>query len=360
MKEAATEHFQRQFPDTGHFEVKLYIKDTLGCEQEKLDTITVVSQPPITVSADTSICAGTSAQLWVSGGTTYIWTPNNSLDDDTLFNPVATPNATTVYTVTAKGSLGCPDLSKNITVTTMSLPNVDAGPQRQVCEFDSVRLQASGAASYIWKVSPYLRDTLAADTWVFPPNDMYFTVTGTGANGCKASDSVRIISIPRPQPVIDGPAKVCPGAEITLKATGGDAFLWNTGATGANLTTRIYDDERFWVQSSMLGCSGGSDTIDVVVDKAVLAAAFSTSRDTFFTGEPVGITNSSVGASAYTWFARTGFDPYTDSIPVIIYRKDGTYQITLVVRSATGCTDSVSHQIIILPGYVYFPECFYA
>ena len=53
------------------------------------------------VSNDTTICAGQSVQLSVSGGTTYIWNNANTLSSSTSDSPVATPTQTTTYIVSS-------------------------------------------------------------------------------------------------------------------------------------------------------------------------------------------------------------------------------------------------------------------
>ncbi|HLP51795.1 MAG TPA: hypothetical protein VK154_12995, partial [Chitinophagales bacterium] len=52
-------------------------------------------------SNDTTICAGTSAQLQTSGGTTYTWTPTTGLTGANTATPVAAPTATTTYVVSS-------------------------------------------------------------------------------------------------------------------------------------------------------------------------------------------------------------------------------------------------------------------
>ena len=53
------------------------------------------------VSNDTAICKGRSAQLHVSGGSSYTWTPSNTLNNQHSANPIATPTHTTAYVVTS-------------------------------------------------------------------------------------------------------------------------------------------------------------------------------------------------------------------------------------------------------------------
>lgn len=53
------------------------------------------------VSNDTTICAGQSVQLNVSGGSAYTWTPANTLSSSTSSTPIATPTQTTSYIVSS-------------------------------------------------------------------------------------------------------------------------------------------------------------------------------------------------------------------------------------------------------------------
>ena len=53
-----------------------------------------------------TICAGNSVQLSASGGNIYLWTPAASLDNASVYNPVASPTVTTTYTVTISNSSG--------------------------------------------------------------------------------------------------------------------------------------------------------------------------------------------------------------------------------------------------------------
>lgn len=76
------------------------VTDAIGCSSS--DTVTVWQEPlPDAVAGpDTTICFGQSAQLFASGGQTYIWSPAAGLNNTNIANPIATPLATTTYTVT--------------------------------------------------------------------------------------------------------------------------------------------------------------------------------------------------------------------------------------------------------------------
>lgn len=77
------------------------IPNASGCDSVITTTLTYA---PITVDAgsNTAICRGTSTTLQATGGLSYTWTPAGSLNSATIANPVATPDTTTTYTVTAQ------------------------------------------------------------------------------------------------------------------------------------------------------------------------------------------------------------------------------------------------------------------
>ena len=65
-----------------------------GCTSSAVSTVTVNPIPILTVNSPT-ICSGTSALLFATGGTTYVWN-NGSTNDSILVSPLTT----TTYTVT--------------------------------------------------------------------------------------------------------------------------------------------------------------------------------------------------------------------------------------------------------------------
>ncbi|HXP50355.1 MAG TPA: gliding motility-associated C-terminal domain-containing protein, partial [Bacteroidia bacterium] len=84
-------------------------KVTIG-QNACTDTISAfVTVTPIPISAccNTTISVGQSVQLSSSGGVLYSWLPASGLSCDTCANPFASPNTTTIYTVTITSDSGC-------------------------------------------------------------------------------------------------------------------------------------------------------------------------------------------------------------------------------------------------------------
>jgi|TARA_R110000737_G_scaffold33607_3_gene51930 gliding motility-associated-like protein len=79
---------------------------------------------------DTTINLGQSVDLFAIGDnlTSYVWTPNGTLSNPIIFDPVATPTETTTYTVTVTDDYGCTSsLPVTLTVLTdieLFIPNL--------------------------------------------------------------------------------------------------------------------------------------------------------------------------------------------------------------------------------------------
>ncbi len=78
-----------------------------GCTATTSATILGLNGPIVNVGKDDTINPGQSAQLSVSGGVSYLWSPATGLNSTTISNPLADPLITTNYTVTAIGLNGC-------------------------------------------------------------------------------------------------------------------------------------------------------------------------------------------------------------------------------------------------------------
>ena len=85
-----------------------YIVDANNGRCSSSDTITVgVYSVNVKAGPDQHILYGSTAQLTASGADFYTWTPANTLNNDSISDPIASPTATTTYTVTGRDSLGC-------------------------------------------------------------------------------------------------------------------------------------------------------------------------------------------------------------------------------------------------------------
>ena len=111
----------------GSFKFYLTITSSLGCTS--IDSVTLNTSPPVAMTltpGDVTINYGEHVQLDAinlsaasSGPLLYYWTPDDgTLDNPNINNPIATPKATTAYTVIGMNQFGCRDtVSETISVT---------------------------------------------------------------------------------------------------------------------------------------------------------------------------------------------------------------------------------------------------
>ncbi|MEZ5014656.1 MAG: choice-of-anchor L domain-containing protein [Chitinophagales bacterium] len=83
------------------------VTGTLASCVNTADVFVDIQDPTANAGADTTIYFGESAFLGASGGVAYAWSPTATLDDPNSQFPVATPDATTTYTVTVTTAIGC-------------------------------------------------------------------------------------------------------------------------------------------------------------------------------------------------------------------------------------------------------------
>ncbi|MBU0490093.1 MAG: PKD domain-containing protein [Bacteroidetes bacterium] len=301
------------------------------------DQLVVTFLTPTNANAgvDTSVCPGGSVQLIATGGTIYSWSPITDLSDPNIPNPIASPTATTTYTVTVDDGSGCTG-SDEITVAVNTAPAVDAGANATICEGDFTNLAASGADTYLWSPIQGLNDPNIANPIAAPVITTYYTVTGTAANGCTASDEVIITVNALPTASCGSDVAICFGGSTLLDGGSGSTFAWAPSAgldnpsaqqpiaspTGTTTYTVTISDGN--------GCSASDDIIVTVNSLPTVALG---SDQSFCAGNFVSLDAGNPGAT-FLW--STG----ATSQATDIYAGD---TIWVDVTDGNGCvgTDTV-------------------
>ena len=161
-----------------------------GCDTI-IDEVTVyVSDENINFPKDEEICTGGEVQLTIDGGIAYDWSPTTGLSCSDCPNPVATPSATTSYTVTVTDINGC-EIIGNITVTVSENIVVDAGENITACVGDTISLLGTGADIYSWSPNTGLSCTECATPTLIVTDSITYTLTGI-EGGCMNEDQVTI------------------------------------------------------------------------------------------------------------------------------------------------------------------------
>jgi gliding motility-associated-like protein len=114
-----------------------------------VDIIRVVFHAPPTVNAgpDAAVCKGGSIRLQAEGTGTFLWNPAKPLNNPAIPDPVATPSATTIFTVTLTDQWLCRNSDK-VTIEVREKPVVNAGPDQTLDFLFETTLEASALNSY--------------------------------------------------------------------------------------------------------------------------------------------------------------------------------------------------------------------
>jgi gliding motility-associated-like protein len=91
----------------GTYQVKLIATTDKGCQDSVSRSVSVRTLIGGNAGPDVSVSKGLGVQLVASGGTSYLWTPAESLNNPAIQNPTATPVSTTTYIVLITDQLGC-------------------------------------------------------------------------------------------------------------------------------------------------------------------------------------------------------------------------------------------------------------
>ncbi|MFL5754552.1 MAG: M43 family zinc metalloprotease, partial [Bacteroidia bacterium] len=250
-----------------------------GCTNSSMITVTQTSSAPVAnAGSNVTVCQYQSVQLNGSGNGTYQWTPLNSgLSCSTCANPVATPTATTVYTLTV--SNGCGASSATVTVTLSPAPPVLASAaSRSICLGSGTNITATGASTYTWSPGTGLNTTSGATVFASPPSTITYTVTGTNSLGCSNTATITITVVPLPTITVSpvNPA-ICVGNNIVLTAGGASTYTWTpssslSSSTGTSVTATPTVTTTYTVTgTASTGCVN-TTTVTVTVSPGCVAA----------------------------------------------------------------------------------------
>lgn len=178
----------------------------------------------------------------------------------------------------------------------------------------------------------------------------------TAANGCK--DSVTHSVTVHPNPIAaftPGPDTLCAGGNVvfTNSSVGSSTYSWNFGDAGTSTLTNpshVYPTPGNYtvqlISSTAFACKDTAYQL-VVVD-TVPVAGFNNTTECLGFGTQ--FTNTSVGSIvSWNWNFGDGSPLGNTPSPLHNYASNGTYTVVLTVTNAFGCTNSVTHSVIVNP-----------
>ena len=255
----------------GTYNINLTIDDGLPTQATFCKQVVVINKPTISKSADVVICQGDSAQILVTGGDSYVWTPASGLSGSNIGNPKAAPGASTKYYVdVTKGACAARD---SVSVSVLQPGVLQLSPlSASICMGDSVRLTASGADMYEWLLNAQGTNPTTVDLLVTPTVTTQYAVK-VSTNTCNLTDTLFTTVTVKPLPSVSVRKSGdldCATNEVQLFASGGQQYVWTpvAGLSSANIAdpkVRITQNTTYTVKATAANGCVAYDTIPVLV-----------------------------------------------------------------------------------------------
>lgn len=363
--------------DTAQGYVDVFLSTSAGICPVESDSLRVffIDPPNVFAGFDTQSCDNEVIQLngtitgfstngtWSSLGTGTFLSSNQQLS--TIYEPSAADivNGSVTLVLTSESVFGCPPSTDNITFTFQVSP---------VAAFSSTTA-CSGSNTSFTDLSSTTTGTINSWAWDFGDGSSSITsdplhpYSGSGtynatlivgsSNGC--SDTLTQAVIVNPVPVANfSPSAGCENTPITFSdlsfISSGTIASWeyDFGSEISNLSNPTYTFNSAGTQSvtltvtSALGCS--DDTTMAVLINPSPTANFAYSPNPALVGENVFYNDNSIGIGINTWYWEFG-DGEANNVenPIHSYDNGGSFDVSLVVTDANGCTDTIIKNIMI-------------
>lgn len=294
--------------------------------------VTVEATPNLSVSNDTAICSGNSANLIASGASSYFW--DNGLGAG---NHTVSPSATTLYKVV--GTTGNCSAEDSVLITIYQNPDIQVSNDTTVCQGDSVTMTATGFPNPVWNQSLGNGNSKT----VAPDTTTLYVVLAQDNNSCQDLDSILITVNPTPSLATSNDTTVCSEESVVLTVTGANTYAWNNGlGTGSTHTVQPNTTTQYLVQGT--GTNGCINTDSVLVTVLSLPTIDAGPDQSICDGSSTSVSAS--GGNNYTW--NNGV---TDGVS---FSPNTTATYVVVGDGANGCTGTDSLVIQVLPDLPVF------
>ena len=272
----------------------------------------------------------------------YLWSPNTFIDNNTTASPSFNPITTTTYNFTGTNSFGC-FVKDTFQITVNDRPTVNAGNDQDICEGDSITLNASGnAATFNW-------DNNIIDGQIFQVNNTTnYILTGTSLNGCNNTDTVLINALTSPSTNAGNDINLCINDSVQLQASGADTYLWspniflsadnisNPWATPTAQTTYL-------LTGTLTNGCVKVDTLNIDVNPL---PTLSTSNDTTICeGDTIQI--EAFGGNLYSWINTNSISNGNISNPQVWPALTTTFKV--LASDTNTCLDTAEITITVNP-----------
>lgn len=275
-----------------------YAYESNGCgnsNNSNAVSITTGSVPPAPVVAPSNnvlLCNGASTSFSATGSQ-ITWS------NGTTGNTVTTSTAGTYYAYD-KNSCGNSSNSNPVVVTTGNCPTPLPGSSFQICPGMMKTLDAgAGYETYHWSTGA-ITQTISVG-----PGTYSVTVTKEGCTALSGSVTVSYFSVTPPLISPSGSTVFCQGGGVTLTASGGVSYVWNTGETGNSIHVSAAGTYTVTAMDGN-GCQTPSSPVTTTVRSLPTATVSGSATVCQGSASPTIVFSGSGGTAPYTFTYQVG------------------------------------------------------
>ncbi len=237
-----------------------------NCKRSDTIRVSVIPRPGVLLGNDTIICEAAPLRIGSAFPTAdYLWSTGSE-------EPYILVNTTGSYWL--KVSVASCTVSDTINITAMPPPGIDLGNDRDICDKQTIALDATWADSrYRWNTG----DTTAVLT---ATSAGFYRVAVTDAYSCVATDSVILHYYPHPEISIGPDTVVCEETPLLIRPwhINTDSLMWSDGSAGWTLSVKHGGQ---YIVSAINKCGMKADTISIrqIFCDIMVPGAFSPNGD---------------------------------------------------------------------------------
>ncbi len=386
---SALQNPNHTFGSAGTYTVTLIVTSNSGCTSSITKNV-VVNQGPVVNFGVLSGCANTVTQFLdsstVQGGTIIKWAWNfgDGSAIDTTQNPthIYTNGSTTFNVIlTVTSSNGCTASGvKQIILYPNPVVNWTAADvcHNSLMSFTDMTTVGSGGiiSTWTWKFGDGNTSNTQNPTHLYlNPGAYNVTLVVVTDKGCTDSMTQTVNVWPNPVAIFTAPDTIdcfplCVNFQDLSTVSSGTivAWSWDFGdSNGSNVQSPSHCYKAPGTYTVKLtvtsdkGCQHTSTHTSMVTIWPLPVAEFSFSpQPTTILNPLIHYTDLSQGATAWYWYFGDGDSlNFLDGNPVHQFKDTGVYTTRLIVKNQYGCLDTIEHDIVIGPDFVFYvPNAF--
>jgi gliding motility-associated-like protein len=321
--------------------------NSIGCKDTSYVTIGIDTVPVLIVTNNQTTCSNDTVQLLALGAGAYTWMPITGLTCINCPNPIANPQVTTTYTVIGTNPSGCAD-TDHVTITVITAPTVNAGPDASICKYAQTQLHGSGLPLLTWNPASSLSCPTCSDPIATPLTTTAYVVSGSDNAGCNDSDTVVVFVYPVPIINAGQDTTICFGKGLQLNVSGATSYTWiPPSGLSCNTCSNPYANPVDTTHYIIIGLdsNGCNDTGFVTINVIPKFPISFGKNDSLCVGDSTSLFAS--GGSSYQWSPATTLSCDTCYNPLAWPTVTTNYQI--IIHQGVCFSDTGKVKITVFP-----------